>query len=199
MKIQFAVKNPWMIATAVSAVTITVLIFMLLQLRAENQALKSPALHSNVPFDQWPSPLFNQPNTLSDPWELFQSLNDLQNTKQPHSLFDRWFSQSDPNSLLSHSQKGSSPTIDFDETDNAYIVTVNMPQGERVELNTNISGRVFTVSGKVISTSSDKNAKFHSSRQFSQTLTLQSPIDETKMTSEQDNQTITITLPKLTS
>lgn len=199
MKIKFTVNNPWMIATAISTVIIAVLIFMLLQLGAENQALKSPPLHSNNPFGQLSSPWFNQPNALSDPWEIFQSLNDPQNTSQPKNLFGRWFGQSEPNALFGASQKGSSPKINFDETDKAYVVTVNMPQGETVELNTNISGRIFTVSGKVISTSSGNHSQFRSSRQFSQTLTLNSPVDEAKMTTEQDDQTIKITLPKLIS
>jgi len=197
MKIQLNVNNPWMIATVISVLVMGVLIVVLLQLRAENQALKNLPPNSTHPFSQLSSPWFSQPSGLSDLWELLQSFNDPQASSQQQSLFDRWLGQSAISYLFNKTQVGLSPTINVDETDKAYIVTVNMPQGETVELNTNISGRVLTVSGKVINTSSGKQTQLRSSRQFSQTLNLSNPVDEAKMTTEQDDQSITITLPKL--
>lgn len=52
-----------------------------------------------------------------------------------------------------------SPSIEFEESDHEYKVIIEMLEGEEVELNTEISNGVLSVSGKVKSSFSDKGEK----------------------------------------
>lgn len=78
-----------------------------------------------------------------------------------------------------------SPTIEFGDNEHEYRVIIEMFEGEEVELNTEISDGVLSVSGKVKNSASDKGTSLFSQSQFlsefSRTFVLDQPIDQAGM------------------
>ncbi len=93
------------------------------------------------------------------------------------------------------------PTIDFEETDSEYKVVIVKLEGEEVELNTEISDGVLSVSGKVKrSTSSNGNSLFSQSQfssEFSRRFVLDEPVDQAAMVVTNEKGKTIVRLPKL--
>jgi HSP20 family molecular chaperone IbpA len=114
---------------------------------------------------------------------------------RPDSLLDRLFSKN--NSAFSFS--GASG-IEIMESDDAYKVLVPVPEGQKVELNTEIKGNILSVSGTFQSEQSNRSGTGFSGSasvsQFSQSVTLPQPIDADKMKTVQKDHQVIITIPK---
>jgi HSP20 family molecular chaperone IbpA len=107
-------------------------------------------------------------------------------------------------SIFSHQGFGLSPAyprVSMSDTEDEYRITVDVHDGQEVELNTTFENNVLTISGIVKSSSEDNdNNRYsvsHSSARFSQTMTLPDPVDESAMTIDKDDEEIVVVLPKL--
>jgi len=94
----------------------------------------------------------------------------------------------------------SSPEVRLDEDSDGYTVVVKVPKGEDVELNTTLDDNQLTISGEVKSTSGEDSGNVaghaQSISQFSQTITLADPVDESGMHVNRKGEEIVITIPK---
>jgi HSP20 family molecular chaperone IbpA len=79
---------------------------------------------------------------------------------------------------------------------------VKVPRGENLQLNTDLADNTLTISGKVESAARDDDAsgqligQAESVSQFSQSITLDDPVDEAGMKVDRDGGDIVITIPK---
>lgn len=93
------------------------------------------------------------------------------------------------------------PDISMEESKDAYVVNITIPEGSDIELNTEVEGNEFVVSGKVSSKEENGsgNAKqsIVSSSSFSRSFYLDQAVDTLGMKSETHGDTMTITLPKV--
>jgi len=157
--------------------------------------------HSDVlaPFKSQPEPW---PEDW-DPWEkswdpsgqfsdLRQHIDDMMNSMLPNKPF---FNQ--------HGFGFSSgkPSIDMEESSKAYKVTVEVPKGQEIELNTELSDDTLKISGKT-KTLHQGDIDGLSSRlarvtRFSQSIYLADEIDEAGMLIEHEADKIVITIPKI--
>lgn len=87
-----------------------------------------------------------------------------------------------------------------------YLVIVDIPAGQDVELSTRFSDNQLTISGKVVNKEETKAEQLFrsgpsynvlASSQFSQTLVLPVGIDNEEITIDQDETEIKIRIPKL--
>jgi HSP20 family molecular chaperone IbpA len=92
------------------------------------------------------------------------------------------------------------PQFTYSETEEAYVVTVEIPQGSNIELNTEVQGQELTISGKVTveENNSSNGAAFTSrqTQQFAQTFSLPADVDPLGITNETRDSTIVITIPR---
>jgi len=151
-----------------------------------------------IPIAQLPDPWPKNWDPWSDNWDSSGQFSDLQ--KQMDDLMNRMLPG---HSIFSNQGFGlsqSSPKISMDETGEEYIVVVTVPEGEEVELNTELSENTLKIFGKVKNTSENNNGDFFgrsmSTSQFSQSMTLSEPVDESGMTIDQEDTKIVITIPK---
>lgn len=94
----------------------------------------------------------------------------------------------------------SGPAISMTETPDAYQVTIAVPDGQEVELNTELNNNTLVVSGSVKS-EREENGNGLSSRsmqesRFSQSMHLPGELDEAGMRIEQADGQIVVTVPK---
>jgi len=93
-----------------------------------------------------------------------------------------------------------SPEVTMDESSDKYTVTVKLPKGENMDLNTELSDNTLTISGQVKTTSKDSAGNFigqaQSTSEFSQSITLADPVTESGMKVDRHGQNIVITIPK---
>lgn len=138
-------------------------------------------------------------NPWSDNWDptgqiaqLQQQMNNLMNQMSPgHSIFSQQGFGLSP----------SSPQITMHDGSKQYKVVVQVPKGEDVEINTNLSDNRLTIHGKVRQSTKQQSGNALGQElavsQFSQTMTLPDPVDESKMKVKQDDNQIVITVPKV--
>ncbi len=93
-----------------------------------------------------------------------------------------------------------SPEVSVTESPDEYQVTVRVPQGQAIDLNTEISGNLLEISGD-LKNSTESNTgnviqKSYSSSHFSQTLSLSEPVIESAMKTEHKGDNIIIHIPK---
>ncbi|WP_045857779.1 Hsp20/alpha crystallin family protein [Teredinibacter purpureus] len=96
-----------------------------------------------------------------------------------------------------------SSTIEIEENEHEYRVIIEMFEGEEVELNTEISDGVLSVSGRVKNSASDKGASLFSQSQFlsefSRTFVLDEPIDQAGMEVVNEKGKTIVVVPKVVS
>lgn len=94
----------------------------------------------------------------------------------------------------------SSPEITMEETDEEYKVVVSVPEGQEVELNTELSDGVLTVSGTVKNQTENmfgpSLGRAMSTSQFSQSMTFSSQVDESGLVVDHADGEIVVRVPK---
>ena len=96
---------------------------------------------------------------------------------------------------------GDDPKFTFKENADNYQLTIDIPQGSKVEINTSVHGRDLTVEGKVTAEQQSQNNKGGSyrsrqSRQFARTFSLPGDVDALGIRNETSGDHVVITLPK---
>lgn len=94
------------------------------------------------------------------------------------------------------------PAISMTEDSQAYLVTIQIPEGQNVELETEISNKTLIISGSVKSEQEEAGVAGFNSRsmqesRFSQSMYLSEDIDEEAMAIERNDEEIVISIPKL--
>ncbi|MAY01699.1 MAG: hypothetical protein CMQ38_01830 [Gammaproteobacteria bacterium] len=94
----------------------------------------------------------------------------------------------------------SSPTVSMTEDSEAYRVVIEVPEGQEIELNTELNNNVLVVSGSVRSLREEGNSGLSSrsmqESRFSQSMHLPGDIDEAGMTVDRQDNEIIVTVPK---
>lgn len=132
----------------------------------------------------------------TDPWDPSGHFAEMQ--KRMDELMNR---MAPGGSIFSNRGFGlsvSSPEVTMKETADHYEVIVSVPQGQEVELNTELQENQLTISGKMRSIKEDKNnsTKAVVTSRFSQTVTLAEPTDEAGMTIERQDEKVVVKIPK---
>lgn len=138
-------------------------------------------------IDTWMSPWGNNDRFSA----LHEQMNQMMNQMVPGG------------SIFSHGGFGlsnSSPTVSIEDSDDAYIVSVSVPEGQEITFDTKVENETLTVSGivKAKSESQSNGVLNHGSSvsQFSKSLTLTDAIDEVGITIEQKDDQFIVHVPK---
>jgi HSP20 family molecular chaperone IbpA len=111
-----------------------------------------------------------------------------------------WSGQSPWQGLASPLAEPLSPSIEIEEDAGEYRVTIAVPEGEHVELNTEINGNRLSVTGSVegrqLNQAAGSSIQSRFSSSFSKTVPLPGPVDQTAIeVTREDGKTI-VHLPK---
>lgn len=94
----------------------------------------------------------------------------------------------------------TAPSIKMNEKLDRYEIVLEMPEGQEVELNTELSEGVLAINGKLRNTfeanSSNQISRSYQESQFSKSITFPDLVDEDNMQVEQKENVITIIIPK---
>ncbi len=144
---------------------------------------------------------------LADPWATIASdpFDVDKAFMQMQKHMDEMMSRMQPGRSI-FSQHGfgfsnSVPIVNMTEKPDKYEVVVSVPQGQEVELNTEIENNRLIISGRTKNSSENNSADVYSksvsSSQFSQSVTLEKPVDEAAMKTEKNGKELVITIPKV--
>lgn len=141
----------------------------------------------------------NKTDPFSPDWDPFGGLTPPDTFTDMQKRMDEMM-QSLSQGRTQFNNGGGGARVDMEDKGDKYEITVQVPQGQNVEVNTKVEDDHLVVSGKVKNDNKDSNENFFSSRssvsQFSQSLYLPDPVDQAAMTTRQDGNKIIITLPK---
>lgn len=92
------------------------------------------------------------------------------------------------------------PALDFKETPDAFVATVEVPGIDPKELEVNVEGQVLTVKGEKKQEREEKGEQYYRMERswgaFARSLRLPAPVDADKVTAAFKNGVLTVTLPK---
>lgn len=177
-------------------ITIAGLSYFIWDLRSEKagQNTYAPYLSDHILPDPWSK---NWDPWL-DPWDTSGQFENIR------KRMDELMSHMKPGgSLFSKHGIGlsqSSPEITMKETNENYQIDVSVPEGQEIELNARIKGDILTISGKVKATIEESSdglyGKSISTSQFSQSLTLSKPVEESSLSVEKTDKHMKIQVSK---
>lgn len=123
-------------------------------------------------------------STLPTPWNNDWSLSDHLSDLQKH--MDEMMSTMSPGTSFFNKQglgySLASPSIEMKEKSDKYEIIVKVPEGQEMEINTALKASNLTISGrvknKVVETQEGQSSRIFQTSQFSQSIYLSEPIDE---------------------
>ena len=153
----------------------------------------APMLQPSLP-EPWPKDW----DPWKDPWNSSGNFSALQ--KRMDEMMNRMMPGQSIFSNRGFGLSQSSPMVTMTESSNEYKVVVTVPEGQEVELNTELTDGVLKISGKVKKSSEESSGGFsahsQSTSQFSQSMTLGEAINESAMKTEHNENEIVIRIPK---
>lgn len=149
--------------------------------------ITKPGLFSNDPLSQ--GPISSQGLFGQDPFaQLRQTMDNFM------------YGDGLASSTLGRFDQGS-PKIHIDETGPDYLIRIEVPEHQELELNTEVDGDLFRVSGvfKHQEDLANDRSKFYRSSEsrFSRSFVLREEVDESKMVIENTGKGVIIRLPKV--
>ncbi|MGI6098724.1 MAG: Hsp20/alpha crystallin family protein [Kiritimatiellia bacterium] len=128
----------------------------------------------------------------------FMALREMQ--EQMDRMMDEsdWM-RADPQALHG---RALSPRMDLTESDDAYVVRLDMPGLDKSDINVKVEGLLLTISGSSESGSESQDAagktlrRERRSGQFQRTVSLPGPVQADKVDARYENGVLTITVPK---
>lgn len=161
-----------------------------IQQRNNGQASTDPFAGLNDPFsNNWPG-FMNPGNSFA---EMRQRMDELMNSMTQGFPF---FNQED----FGFGLISSGPAISMTEDSEAYRVVIAIPEGQEVEVNTDLNDNLLVISGSVKSERDESVSGFNSrsmqESRFSQSLYISDAVDEADMQVERNDSEIIITVPK---
>lgn len=95
---------------------------------------------------------------------------------------------------------GWRPALDIEETDNEFIVRMDLPGMNKKDIHVSVDNNVLTIRGERRREREDKDRNYYCAErfygQFQRSFTLPTDIDENKIHAEYKDGVLTITLPK---
>ena len=143
------------------------------------------------------------PKNLNNPWADIWGPNSqfAQLQKQMNQLMNQ---MSTGNSIFSQQGFGlssGSPKISMHENSDNYKVTVDVPKGQNIQINTDLSGNELTIDGKVKQSGGNQangsGMQSLSVSQFSQTMYFPQPVNDSGMKIKRNDNQVVITVPKV--
>jgi HSP20 family protein len=131
-----------------------------------------------------------------DPFNLFR--------REMDRLFDDIFAPAEPRSFAAPAQAGSAaamwPSIDMHETDQAYIVSAELPGIDQKDIELNLNENALTISGEKRSErrEEDKGRRYseRSFGRFERTIPFDVEVDADRVEATCENGVLKVTLPK---
>jgi len=158
----------------------------------------NPAPFNYSPFvDDW----FNEPFNADD-WDPYKEMQQMQD--HMNQVFGNAYGRFDrsPNFRHLFNSGSFSPNTDMEESEQYFVVKIDLPGVSEQNLDINIADQVLTISGRMEQrdkTTDDEGRVIrrerHSGR-FSRTITLPAPVKAEAMTSQIDNGVLIIRIPK---
>jgi HSP20 family protein len=115
-------------------------------------------------------------------------------------LFDDFFAPAEPRSFASAVASSGWPSLDVDETDQAYVVNAEVPGLEQKDIELSLRDNVLSISGEKREERKDeKRGRAYAERfygQFRRSIPLPTEVDADKVEAKFKNGVLTVTLPK---
>ncbi len=195
----------WLSALAISntlcLIGIAFLGYSLSQLKFHQEnGLDSSLSNSSSSLPAWdPFGQFNNPNNSDPIKDMHQRMQKMLGSFAPGN---DWFSTSPFHSspFDSFGLGAGSPKITSHDKGDHFLVTISLPEGQNMEVSTEIENQQLHIIGKVQQSAranqSNGLSQAFSSSQFSQSITLPEPVDEAAMTVEHNGNQVEIKIPK---
>jgi len=156
-----------------------------------------------APFNSSPlkNDWYNEPFDADD-WDPYQEIQQMQD--HMNQVFGNAFGRFDrsPNYRHLFNSSSFSPNIDMEESEQDFVIKIDLPGVSEQNLDINIEDQVLTISGHMEQrdkTTDDEGRVIrrerHSGR-FSRSITLPVPVKPEAMTSRVDNGVLVIKIPK---
>lgn len=163
--------------------------------------------HFSVPLNSGPpapqNPYGSFFNTPFDPdtWNPFSDIDQLQH--QMEKMLDETFKRFNSSPLFDGFSRNTafSPKSDVEETDQAYIVHLDIPGADKSKIEASLEDRTLTITGirEEQSSQQDRNKNVYNERRFGEfrrTLTLPGPVKQGDMKTEYKDGVFTLVIPK---
>ena len=137
-----------------------------------------------------------------DHWDPRAELQRMQ--REMNQLFGTSFSRFHTNPQLGtlFDSRTFTPSIDVEETQDAYLIRVDVPGASESDISVEVEGNVLRIRGETNHEDEGSESSGQIVRKerfeghFERAIALSSAVDSTKMTSQYENGVLTITLPK---
>jgi HSP20 family protein len=165
----------------------------------------SPAPRGPVPGPlPWDSDDWTDPWWGDDAWDPFAEMHRMhqsmrQMTDEAFRRGDRW-----PFSGSAWTNLTFAPQADITETDNSYVVRLDIPGADKSTISVNLNGRVLEVAGQSTATVEQKEGDRilrleRRAGQFARSILLPGPVESDKVEARYENGVLTVTVPKAES
>ena len=136
-----------------------------------------------------------------DEWDPFKEMHAMHDriNQMFGNAYNRFQDSDDFGSLFG--AHAFSPSVNIEDKGDRYLVTVDLPGAEESHLDVKLEGQALTISGTVTSETRDEDEgkmlrQERRSGQFRRTVTLPSPVQADKMTTENKKGILRIEIPK---
>ena len=131
-------------------------------------------------------PVRSRPRAVAG-WDPFRELDEL--TRRVNALWD---------ADLDGDLHGWAPPADVEETDDAYVVEIDLPGVGRQDIDIQVTDRQVTVSGEIKEKERTGILRRRTRRvgQFRYSVTLPAEVDADKVTAHLDDGVLTVRVPK---
>lgn len=131
-------------------------------------------------------PVRSRPRTAAG-WDPFRELDEL--AERVNSLWE---------ANVNGGLHGWAPLADVEETDDAYVVEIDLPGVKRDDIDIQLSDRQLTVSGEVKEKERTGILRRRTRRvgQFQYSVTLPADVDADKVSAQLDDGVLTVRVPK---
>ncbi len=165
--------------------------------RAEKSGLDNQAqLNNGAAFS---TTLPNNAGSWPGNWDPSGQFKQMQ--QQMNRLMNQMSATSSMFSQQGFGISSASPNISMQDEADKYKVIVDVPKGENIDINTNLSGNQLTIDGKVKQTdqsqSNNDREQSLSISEFSQTVNFPEPVKDSGVKVKHDSDQIVITVPKV--
>ena len=131
-------------------------------------------------------PVRSRPRAVAG-WDPFRELEEL--TQRVNSLWE---------ADLTGDLHGWAPLADVEETDDAYVVEIDLPGVQREDIDIQLTDRQLTVSGEIKEKERSGILRRRTRRvgQFQYSVTLPADVDADEVTAHLDDGVLTVRVPK---
>ena len=153
----------------------------------------SRALRSPLPRGAWHRPF------ADDAFDTLRRMQESMNRMMNSALT---YGPPLAQSLSQDSFFDFAPAIDLKETDQAYVVTSDLPGLDKDKINITVQNNLLTIQGvrENLSETKDQQGGYYAQERsygsFARTVTLPGPVDDTKIDAQYKDGVLTVTLPK---